>query len=656
MNKSFIIRPIASLGMTAVLTLFSVLTTTFNVLADPGNRTKELSNVAVIGVEQLGEPTHRETFGMIQYLPDPIEGFNRGSLKVTKPVIDWVLKPIAKGWRFLTPEAVRKCVDNFSYNITYPDRVVSLLLEGELKKSGVETKHFLVNTIIGLAGLYDPATSHFEIPTYREDIGQAFAKWGSGPGFYLFIPFLGPSSGRDGLGRIFDTALNPATYVTGLNLFFNLNAFTSRIDGYEALVASEKELYLPVRALWGMQREVAVKDYEIPAEAYRNSNPEPSLGVLALKPSDQDFPGRVKEHRVLLPTTWRKLPYSLWIQEGPAPLVYIIPGIGTHRGSSSPVALAETAFNRGYSVAIVSNPFHWEFITNALSGPYPGFTPSDAEDLYVALSEIYDDVKTRYPEKITSAKLMGYSLGALESLFIAAAQDQRPPGALRFDRFVAINPPVDLRYSARRFDAYFEAPLKWPAPERDEKIKEMAMKAFIVAKNGLPKGKGLPFDRIESEFMVGFSGRGMLLNALSAIKKNGNEVLEIRKEVDGQRGLLLGVINQNNFDRYAADLVIPYYLSKEGETFDSPEALAAAASLPRHEKTLRNAEKIRIFTNANDFILGQEYLEWLQNTVPDDRLTVFPEGGHLGNLHLPQIQRRIFNSLRSAGEEQATIE
>jgi ABC-type transporter lipoprotein component MlaA len=637
----------------ALLVLFCIILAGPNAVnAEQKDPVRELSNVSVIGVEKFEEPTqhHQQNFEMVQYLPDPIEGFNRGSLGFTKGFIDWFFKPLSKGWRFVTPTAVRKSLNKFHYNISYPVRLVSLLLQAEGVKAGKETGRFLVNTTVGIAGFFDPAT-RWGMPTYREDVGLAFARWGNGPGFYLVIPFLGPSSGRDGLGRIFDTALTPTTYLAGANLFFNMNAFTFKIDGYEALTESEPNIYLPVRALWGIQRAIAVTHYKIPEEDYITSDPEPSLGSLLVKVEDPKFPGRAKVRDVRIPTTNRNLPYSLWLQKERAPLLFIVPGIGTHRNSTLPVSLAETAFNRGYSVVTISNPFHPEFIENALSIPYPGYTPKDAEDVYTALTQITEDIKTRYPMRVSSVKLMGYSLGAIESLFIAGAQDGRPSNALRFDNVVAINPPVDVRYSASRFDGYFDAPLSWPEAERDQRIKNLAMKVFLVAQEAREKKEGeampgeqkVPIRRSESEFLIGFAGRTMLAGALKAIEKKGDPVLEIRKETEEGRGLLLGVINESNFKRYGSELVIPYYLKnrKKGVTRDQ---IAFEASLRQQEKLLSSSDKVRIFTNVDDFILGEENLSWLRATA-GDRLTVFPAGGHLGNLHIPTVRNAIFDAL-----------
>jgi hypothetical protein len=161
----------------------------------------------------------------VRYVDDPIRPANEVSLNVTRPVLDWIVVPVAKGYRLVVPPPVRHSLDRFAYNATFPGRCVSLLLQGELRKSASETGRFLTNTTVGVAGLFDPA-SQIGIDTYREDVGQAFARWGIGAGAYLFIPLVGPSSARDAVGGAFDLALNPFIWlpIPGVSLFFNLPA------------------------------------------------------------------------------------------------------------------------------------------------------------------------------------------------------------------------------------------------------------------------------------------------------------------------------------------------------------------------------------------------------------------------------------------------
>jgi hypothetical protein len=249
---------------------------------------------------------------------------------------------------------------------------------------------------------------------------------------------------------------------------------------------------------------------------------------------------------------------------------------------------------------------------------------------------------------------MGYSLGALETLFIADAQRRGATGELEFERSLAINPPVEIRYAARQFDAYFDAPLAWPEAERDRRIQEPVMKAFLVARGQLTgeaepepeQGDRLPLDRTESEFLIGVSGRTTLMNALLALEERGIPVLEIDDQTDAGRGPLLGPINQRSFDQYASQLIIPYYRGLPGETRSADE-LAHDAGLRSIGETLRDDPRIRVFTNVDDFILGEEGLAFLRDAVRE-RLHVFPGGGHMGNLDVPEVQQQIFDATRES--------
>jgi ABC-type transporter lipoprotein component MlaA len=629
-------RPVSSILRSALAACLAVLGST-SAAADPRKEQREPSNLGVMSLEGLDASTHRETFSMTEYAPDPIEGFNRGSLAFTRPIIDWGVRPLAKGWRAITPGVLRGSLDNFYYNLGYPGRLVSLLLQAELLDAGQETGHFLVNSTLGVAGLFNPA-KRLGIPTHREDVGLAFARWGSGPGFYLFLPLFGPSSGRDALGRVFDTALHPTTYLPGSGLVFNVNAFSSRIEGYETLVESYDDLYLPVRALWNVQRQAAVERFRIEPQDYERSDPDPSIGVLAFKPHDPGFVGEAFEGKVTVPSTGRELSFSAWMQDGPAPVVVILPGIGAHRTSSTPVALAEMAVEARYSAVVISNPFHREFTFNGLSAPYPGYTPDDVADLQAVFELIRDELDDRFGPRVTSSTLLGYSLGAIETLFLAAQQAERPRSSVRFDRFVAVNPPVDLGYAARQFDAFFDLPLNWPEAERDERVKRAILKAFVVLRDG-PGKQPLPFDREESRFLIGLMGRTMLCDLLAAIEQHTGHRLQI--EPQPGRGPLLSRINQSSFERYAAEILVPHLREKHGS---DRETLTRQASLTALASKLGGMSEVRVMTNANDFILSAEDLDWLRQTF-GERLTVFPEGGHLGNLNDPRVQQAILDAL-----------
>ena len=141
---------------------------------------------------------------------DPLQPVNRAIFKFNDFVYVNVLRHVANGYTTVTPDFVERGVSNFFQNLRYPVRLAGNLLQGRLKGAQIETERFLVNSTLGVAGVYR-AADHFKRmqPIESEDIGQAFGAWGIGEGPYLVLPFMGPSSMRDLFGMLGDRAVNP---------------------------------------------------------------------------------------------------------------------------------------------------------------------------------------------------------------------------------------------------------------------------------------------------------------------------------------------------------------------------------------------------------------------------------------------------------------
>ncbi len=141
--------------------------------------------------------------------PDPWQPFNRPMFAVTDAFDRWLLGPVARGWDFLLPRTVVVHVDQFFDNLNFPGYFVQPLLQGDPKQSGVAFARFGLNTTVGLAGFFDPASHWLGLERRREDMGQTFGVWGAGPGPYLCLPIVLPASDvRDALGYPFDAVLN----------------------------------------------------------------------------------------------------------------------------------------------------------------------------------------------------------------------------------------------------------------------------------------------------------------------------------------------------------------------------------------------------------------------------------------------------------------
>ena len=134
---------------------------------------------------------------------DPLEPFNRGVYTFNDTVDRMVLKPVAEGYRAVFPQFVRTGVRNFFSNLDDITVVINGLLQFKLPQAFSDAGRFLLNSTVGLAGLIDVAT-HLGLEKHNEDFGQTLGYWGIGSGPYLVLPFLGPSSIRDGIGRLAD--------------------------------------------------------------------------------------------------------------------------------------------------------------------------------------------------------------------------------------------------------------------------------------------------------------------------------------------------------------------------------------------------------------------------------------------------------------------
>jgi phospholipid-binding lipoprotein MlaA len=143
---------------------------------------------------------------------DPLEGFNRAMYTFNDKFDRYLLKPVAKGYRAITPKPVSKGISNFFRNLHDPGIMLNNLLQGKPGQAASDLGRFLVNSTVGIAGLFDVATK-WGMQKHNEDFGQTLAVWGVGDGPYLVLPFFGPSNMRDGPSLIVDWETYPPNHM-----------------------------------------------------------------------------------------------------------------------------------------------------------------------------------------------------------------------------------------------------------------------------------------------------------------------------------------------------------------------------------------------------------------------------------------------------------
>jgi phospholipid-binding lipoprotein MlaA len=198
-------------------------------------------------------------------IADPLEPMNRVFFAFNDTLYFYLLKPTARVYNAATPEIMRVGVKNAFSNLRYPIRLASCLLQGKGGDALRETGAFLLNSTLGMLGLFDLAKNHESLKTNREDLGQTFGAWGAGHGFYLVLPVLGATSLRDGLGGAGDSFLDPATYLTpwehslAVKGYDKFNGVALSLGDYEALKEAAIDPYLAVRDAYAQHREIEVK-------------------------------------------------------------------------------------------------------------------------------------------------------------------------------------------------------------------------------------------------------------------------------------------------------------------------------------------------------------------------------------------------------------
>lgn len=218
------------------------------------------------GVPSLDDDDeYLDSTGFDQVIADPLEPWNRFWFGFNDVVIEYVGRPVYKGYAFVTPSFMRQGVSNFFNNLAFPVRFVNCLLQGKGTEAGVEFSSFIMNTMAGV-GFFDVA-SHYEKAAYPddEDSGQTLGVWGMGEGVYLVWPLLGPSNVRDTLGMGMDYFMRPGTYLiddfwvgAGVTAFSVINDFDKTLDAYDTMKGMAVEPYTAIRDGWTQFRRAKI--------------------------------------------------------------------------------------------------------------------------------------------------------------------------------------------------------------------------------------------------------------------------------------------------------------------------------------------------------------------------------------------------------------
>nr|WP_298139997.1 serine/threonine protein kinase [uncultured Pseudomonas sp.] len=395
--------------------------------------------------------------------------------------------------------------------------------------------------------------------------------------------------------------------------------------------------------------DIATKDYGYPLtnpfEATIATTP-PALRPLL--PDDRDI--RQNDYKIKLrperefalpdnfwPVT--KMGYRLATQKGKAPLIFIIAGTGAHYSSSHSEYLKKLFYAAGYHVVQLSSPSSYDFMSAASRFATPGFTSDDADDLYRAMQA----VRAQHPHlEISDYYLTGYSLGALHAAFVSQLDETRR--SFNFKRVLLLNPPVNLYTSISNLDRLVQTEVKGISNSTTFYESILAKLTNYFKRNGyIDLNDAMLYDFQQSKEHLSDEQMAMLIGSVfrfsaadiaftSDLINRRGLITPINYPIDESTSLtpFLKRALQCDFECYVNEQLLPMWRARYGG--GSLKQLIHEVSLYAVEDYLKNTPKIAVMHNADDLILGPGDLGFLRRTL-GDRLTLYPLGGHCGNLN-----------------------
>jgi hypothetical protein len=331
--------------------------------------------------------------------------------------------------------------------------------------------------------------------------------------------------------------------------------------------------------------------------------------------------------------------YRMAEQPGEAPLIFIIAGTGAHYASSTPEYLKKLFYGAGFHVVQLSSPTSYDFMASASRFATPGITRDDADDLYRAMQA----VRAQHPHlKVSEYHLTGYSLGALQAAFVSELDETRR--SFNFKRVLLLNPPVNLYTSITNLDRMVQT--KVAGIDNSTTFYELVLgklTRYFQNKGYVDINDALLYDFQNSDEQLSDEQMAMLIGA--AFRFSSADIA-FTSDLINRRGLITPInypisegtsltpffrrALQCDFDCYLTEQLIPMWRARTDG--GSVAQLIDQVSLYALADYLKNSSKIAVMHNADDVILGPGDLGFLRRTM-GDRLTVYPLGGHCGNLN-----------------------
>jgi hypothetical protein len=402
---------------------------------------------------------------------------------------------------------------------------------------------------------------------------------------------------------------------------------------------------LAVLAIAGLlTRSIEAADYKYPYH-----DPYLATATTAIL-SDDGATARVKSSivhvpglpgRNSLPSLERRgdVSLALYRQSRAAPLLFIVAGLGSNPYFGVAPYLASLFYQEGSHVVILPSPMSWNFALSASRSGAPGYAPEDARDLYEAMQKTLTVLRDRHDVKTTAIHFMAVSLGALEGAYLSVIDADE--GKIGIAKYLLVNPPVDLAHAIKSIDAWNTLGRKFGRAKSQQLISKglAIVESFSDERRDNPAvfdrlaKKFADFTREELQFLIAENLQSQLPELVYVTQViNDQKVLSAPKEDMRKR---LEEAKSFTFTDYNQKIAVPLWQKQVGNSQADPESFIQRGSLAHIADRLRGNPKVHILHNADDFLAGRKSIEALKEAL-GDRVTLYPYGGHLGNLWYPE--------------------
>lgn len=340
---------------------------------------------------------------------------------------------------------------------------------------------------------------------------------------------------------------------------------------------------------------------------------------------------------------------ALYRQNHPAPLLFIVAGLGSNPYFGVAPYLASLFYREGFHVVILPSPMSWNFALSASHSGAPGYAPEDARDLYEVMQKTLTALRARDDVKTTSINFMGVSLGALQGAYLSVIDADA--GKIGIDKYLLVNPPIDLGYAVKKIDEWRALKEKFGR----EKSQEIVTKALAIVDSFAEERRDNPavFDRLIKK-LRGFTREDLQYLIAENLQSQLPELVYVTQVVHDQKILAapkedmrkrLEQAKNFTFTKYNQMIAVPRWQKQIGDPQADVDSFIQSGSLAPIVNRLRNNPKVHILHNADDFLAERKSIEALKDTL-GDRVTLYPYGGHLGNLWYSENKQYFVNFFR----------